>query len=235
LYRDTGIVLRTYKLGEADRIVVFLTAEHGKVRAVAKGIRKTKSRFGGRLEPMNHVSLLLYQGRELDIVSQAETIDNPAPLLSDLDRLTQGLALIEAVDQVALEREPAPALYRMLAGALRTLEQRPSPLVVPGFYWKLLVHEGVRPELDACVSCGEPGPLVSFDMGEGGVLCRSCRRGRAVSEDALRLTRMIVGGQLNAALAERPSTATTEVAHLATEALEHHLERRLRSVAMFER
>ena len=73
LYRDTGVVLRTYKLGEADRIVVLLTAEHGKVRAVAKGVRKTKSRFGGRLEPLSHVSLLLYEGRELDIVTQAET------------------------------------------------------------------------------------------------------------------------------------------------------------------
>ena len=76
LYRDTGIVLRTYKLGEADRIVVLLTAAHGKVRAVAKGVRKTKSRFGARLEPLTHVSLLLYEGRELDVVSQAETIDH---------------------------------------------------------------------------------------------------------------------------------------------------------------
>ena len=84
------MVLRTYKLGEADRIVVLLTAEHGKVRAVAKGVRKTKSRFGGRLEPLTHVSLLLYQGRELDIVSQAETIDPTRPLMDDLDRLTRG-------------------------------------------------------------------------------------------------------------------------------------------------
>ena len=238
LYRDTGVVLRTYKLGEADRIVVILTAEHGKVRAVAKGVRKTKSRFGGRLEPLNHVSLLLYEGRELDIVSQADMIDTPAPLLADLDLLTQGLALLEAVDQVAMDREPAPALYRMLVGALRTLEERPSPLVVPAFYWKLLVAEGVRPELDACVGCGEREPvvaLVAFDMAEGGVLCRSCRSGRPVSAEALRITRMILGGQLNAALGEEPSLATPEVGHLATAALEHHLERRLRSVAMFER
>jgi len=153
----------------------------------------------------------------------------------DLDRLTQGLALVEAVDQIALDRDPAPGLYRMLLGALRTLETRPSPLVVPGFYWKLLAAEGVRPELDACVSCGEPETLVAFDMNEGGILCRNCRRGRPVSAEALRLTRMILGGQLNAALAEPASAATSEVAHLATAALEHHLERRLRSVAMFER
>lgn len=238
LYRDTGVVLRTYKLGEADRIIVLMTAEHGKVRAVAKGVRKTKSRFGGRLEPLCHLSLLMHEGRNLDVVSQVDTIDSPAPLLSDLDRLTQGLALVEAVDQLAMDREPAPEMYRMLVGALRTLEKRPSPVVVPAFYWKLLAAEGVQPQLDSCVNCGENdevAALVAFDMNEGGVLCRSCRRGRPVSPEALRITRMILGGQLNAALVEPASPATSEVAHLATAALEHHLERRLRSVAMFER
>jgi DNA repair protein RecO (recombination protein O) len=234
LYRDTGVVLRTYKLGEADRILVVMTAEHGKIRAVAKGVRKTKSKFGGRLEPLNHVSMLLYEGRELDIVSQAETLDSLGPLLSDLDRLTQGLALVEAVDQIAQDRDPAPHLYRMLVGALRTLEGRPSPLVVPAFYWKLLAAEGVRPQLDACVRCGEPEALVAFDMHEGGVLCRTCRRGTPISAEALRLTRLILDGGLNAALAEAPSSATSEVAHLATAALEQLLERHLRSVAMFE-
>ena len=238
LYRDTGVVLRTYKLGEADRIIVLMTAEHGKVRAVAKGVRKTKSRFGGRLEPLCHLSLLMHEGRNLDVVSQVETIDSPAPLLTDLDRLTQGLAIVEAVDQIAMDREPAPALYRMLVGALRTLETRPSPVIVPAFYWKVLAAEGVQPQLDACVGCGGSEPnvqLVAFDMQEGGVHCRSCRRGRPVSPEALRITRMILGGQLNAAIDEPSSSATAEVGHLATAALEHHLERRLRSVAMFER
>jgi DNA repair protein RecO (recombination protein O) len=164
LYRDLAVVLRTHKLGEADRIVVLLTAEHGKVRAVAKGIRKTKSRFGGRLEPLNHVSLLLYRGRELDIVSQAETMESCRPLIDDLDRLTQGLALLEAVDRLTPDREPVPHLYRMLVGALRTLAVRPSPLVVPAFFWKVLAAEGLRPELDICVRCGAVEPLVAFDL-----------------------------------------------------------------------
>lgn len=235
LYRDTGVVLRTYKLGEADRIVVVLTAGRGKIRAVAKGVRKTKSRFGGRLEPLSHVSLLLYEGRELDIVSQAETIDSLGPLLVDLDRLTQGISLLEAIDQLAPDREPVPHLYRMLVGALRTLEERNSPLIGPAFYWKLLASEGVRPELDACVSCGETTGLVAFDLGEGGVLCRSCRRGASISSEALDLMRLILGGRLNEALAVEASPATSEVSHHATAALEHHLERRLRTVAMFER
>jgi DNA repair protein RecO (recombination protein O) len=233
LYRDTGVVVRTYRLAEADRIVVLLTRDHGKVRAVAKGVRKTKSRFGARLEPLSHVSLLMHEGRSLDVVSQAETIDGVGPLLHDLDRLTQGLALVEAVDQITMERDPVPEMYRMLVGALRTLESRPAPLVVPAFYWKLLALEGVRPELDVCVRCGADEPLVALDLEEGGVLCRACRRGRPLSDDGLRVLRMILGGRLAAALDET-GPVVGEVTHLATEALEHHLERRLRAVAMFE-
>ena len=154
LYRDTAVVLRTYKLGEADRIVVLLTAENGKVRAVAKGVRKTMSRFGARLEPMSHVRLLLYRGRELDIVSQAESVEPLAPMLATLDRASQGMAVLEAADQLALEREPNEQLYRMVIGALRTIADRPSPLVVPAFYWKLLAAEGLGPSSTRACAAG---------------------------------------------------------------------------------
>ena len=235
VYRDTGVVLRTYRLGEADRIVVLMTARHGKVRAVAKGVRKVKSRFGGRLEPISHVSLLLYEGRQLDVVQQAESIDHLRSVREDLDALTRALALLEVVDQVAQEREPDVRLYQMLVGALRTLAAQPAPLLVPAFYWKVLAHEGVRPELDACVSCGETGPLVAFDVGEGGLLCRTCRRGVAVSTEAIELLRRILGGDLVRVLGEGPSPAAHEVEVLATRAMEHHLERRLRAVSLLAR
>ncbi len=235
LYRDTGVVLRTYKLAESDRIIVVLTEGHGKVRAVAKGVRKTHSKFGARLEPMSHVRLMLHEGRELDIVNQAESVDSLAPMVADLDHMTRGLAVLEAVDQMSLDREPNPQLYRMLVGVLRTIAVNPSPLVVPAFFWKLLTLEGVRPQLDACVLCGETEPLVSFDMDHGGVLCRTCRSGAPVSADALELMRMILGGRLNAALDVPISQATHEVGNHATRAVEHHIERRLRSVHVFER
>ncbi len=242
LYRDTGVVLRTYKLRESDRIVVFHTAENGKVRAVAKGVRKTKSKFGARLEPMSHVRLQLYRGRELDIVTQAESVEPLAPMLSSLDRASQGLAVIEAVDQLSLEREPNPHLYRMLVGVLRTIAtsppgQAPSSLNVAAFYWKLLANEGVRPELDQCVRCGASEPdvqFVAFDLNEGGVLCRSCRSGQAISPGALDILREILGGQLVQALARDESPLTHEVSSMATRALEFHIERRLKAVAMFE-
>src|SRR5579864_2924661 len=104
LYRDQGVVLRTIRLGESDRIVTLVTQAHGKVRAVAKGVRKTKSRFGSRLEPTTHVSLLLYEGRELDVVTQAETIEHHRRVREDLNRLAKATAVVEAVDQVAQDR-----------------------------------------------------------------------------------------------------------------------------------
>lgn len=234
LYRDHGIVLRTYKLGEADRIVVFATEHHGKVRAVAKGVRKTRSKFGSRLEPTSHVALQLYQGRELDIVTQAESVDHFRVIREDLDRFTHAVAMLEAVDHMALEREENPALYRMLLGALRSLAADRSAMVVAGFYWKLLAQEGFRPELDVCVSCGEEAELVAFDLLEGGTLCRVCRSGVPISPAALDLLRRVLGGQLASALAEPPSDVTREVEHLAARAMEHHVERRLRSLGLFD-
>lgn len=235
LYRDTGVVLRTYKLGEADRIIVLLTEGRGKVRAVARGVRKTTSKFGARLEPMSHVRVLMAEGRDLDIVSQAESVESLAPLVGDLDHVTRGLAMLEVVDQVTLDREPAPQVYRMLVGALRTVATRPSPLVVAAFYWKLLAHEGMRPELEACVRCGADEPLVAFDVAEGGVLCRNCRSGLPMSPGALTVMRLVLGGRLNEALDLPDGAALHEVTMLATRAVEHHLERRLRTISMFER
>jgi DNA repair protein RecO (recombination protein O) len=238
LYRDRAVVLRTYKLRESDRVVVFHTAEHGKIRAVAKGVRQTRSKFGSRLEPMSHVEVQLYRGRgELDTVDQVEAVESLAPMLSSLDRASQGIAVVEAVDQLSLEREPDPQLYRMAVGALRTIAERPSPLNVPAFYWKLLAAQGLRPELDRCVRCDGAEPdvvLVAFDLGEGGTLCRACRSGSSLSPGALALLRDILGGRLVQALARPESPVTHEVGALATRALEHHVERRLRAVAMFE-
>ena len=161
LYRDEAVVLRTYKLGEADRIVVLATKANGKVRAVAKGVRKTKSRFGARLEPLSYVSLQLYEGRNLDTITQAETIDSFRAIREDLDRYGSAVGVLEVVDQIAMEREVDPRRFAMLVGVLRTIAENDNPLVVPAFYLKVLAHEGFQPEVEACVSCGTPDPLVS--------------------------------------------------------------------------
>lgn len=236
LYRDVGVVLRTWKLGEADRIVVILTRDHGKVRAVAKGVRRTRSRFGARLEPTAHVALQLYAGRgELDTVTQAESIDQFRAVREDLDRLTRAVSLLEAVDQLAMDREPNPALYRMLLGALRTLEAGDAPLVVPAFFLKVLSLEGFRPVVEACAECGAEEDLVAFDLEAGGLLCREHRRGPAVSAEAVGILQAVLGGRLGAALEVPVGPATHEVERLATSTLEHHIERRLRSVGVLDR
>jgi len=235
LYRDQAVVLRSWKLGEADRIVSLHTRDHGKVRGVAKGVRRTKSKFGARLEPLSHVSVQLYRGKgELDTITQVETIDRFVHLRDDPDRFARGEAMLEAVDQVAQDREPDPRLHVMLTRGLATLDREDSPLVVAAFFLKLLAHEGLQPQLDACVSCGADGPIEAFDLHEGGVLCGDCRRGRPLSPEALALLRRILGGGLAGVLAEPVGPATGEVDLLAVALIEHHLERRLRSVAVLD-
>ena len=236
LFRDKGVVLRTYRLGEADKIIVFLTERHGKVRAVAKGIRKTTSKFGGRLEPLTQVDLLLWQGRsDLDIVNQVEVVNAFRPIREDLDRMPRGIALLEVTDQMAQERHPDPRLYSMLVGALSAMADVGADprLVAPSFFLKALVLEGAGPVLHECASCGEPDGVVelgAFDLVAGGTLCRSHRSGRHMSPGALVLLRRILGGDLAAVLAGPPPPSAEEVAELATEAMEAHLDRRIRSV-----
>ncbi|MBM3805019.1 MAG: DNA repair protein RecO [Actinobacteria bacterium] len=235
LYRDKAVVLRTYDLREADRIIVMMTESHGKVRAVANGVRKMSSRFGARLEPLSHVDILISTGKNLGTVNQVDLVTSAKGLYADLDRLTMGLAMLEAVDQLGMENEPTEHLYRMLVGALQWLSENDSSLVLAAFYFKLLVAEGVGAQVEACVGCGAPGDrLVAFDVFRGGAQCRDCRSGATISAEAIGIIQDIVGGRLNNALSLRASSATREVAALATKCMEHHLERRLKSVAVFE-
>jgi len=252
LYRDQGVVLRTIKLGETDRIVSMMTRGNGKVRAVAKGVRKPGSRFGARLEPTTHLAFQCYRGRELDVITQVETIDANRVLREHYGCLTHAVSMLEAVDQVALEREPNHALYRMLEQALRTLAREPSPIVSTAFFWKMLSLEGFHPMLEDCARCGQdlaldpapdamrpdprpPDSMQMFDLHDGGVLCVSCggAGGRRVSTAALTVVARMVGGRLRGVLdAPPPTDVLREVERLAIAAIEHHSERRLRSAAL---
>ena len=125
LYQDEGVVLRTVKLGEADRIVTLLTRDHGKIRAVAKGVRRTKSRFGGRLEPFMRVSLLIAEGRSLDVISQAESVSAYARgICTDFQAYTAANVICETADKlVVTEHERSVAQYRLVLGALNALSK----------------------------------------------------------------------------------------------------------------
>ncbi|MHB8245570.1 MAG: DNA repair protein RecO [Acidimicrobiales bacterium] len=228
-FRDEGVVLRTMKLGEADRIITLLTPDHGKVRAVAKGVRKPKSKLAGRLEPLTQVTMLCWKGRELDVVNQVDVVDHFRSIREDLDKMPPAFTMLEAVDLVAVERQPVPQLFRALTGALRTLAEGTGPVLLGAFLFRLLELEGVGPVVDSCTACGEDAPLVAFDEHVGGLLCQSCRSGQAVSPEAVELVRQILGGRLRLALSAPASRATAEVERLATLAMEYHLDRRLRS------
>ena len=234
-YRDNAIVLGSHKFGEADRVVVLLSESHGKIRAVAKGVRKTKSSIGARLEPMSHVDVSLRKGRELDTVDQVKLISTHANIRNDFNRLRQGLAMVETINKITPDRDPVPHLFELLTRALSTLNERPAPLMLAAFFWRLLTIEGHGPQLSECVICGGSDGLSRFDVLEGGVHCTSCSSGVNVSMAALDIMRSILGGRMNEALSLSESPAVNEVNQLAMEAMEAHLERRLRSLGVFDR
>ena len=235
IYRDNAIVLGSHKFGEADRVVVLLSQSHGKIRAVAKGVRKTKSSIGARLEPMSHVDVSLRKGRELDTIDQVKLVQPHQNLRDDFDRLRQGLAMVEAMNKVTPDRDPVPHLFELLSRALHALNERNSPLMLAAYFWRLISVEGQTPQLDVCVGCGEEGELTTFDVVEGGAHCASCGSGLPVSGAALAIMRDILGGRMNDALALEESPAVIEVNNLAMEAMEAHLERRLKSLGVFDR
>lgn len=238
LYRDLAVVLRTQKLGEADRIVTMLSRRHGKVRAVAKGVRRTKSRWGGRLEPFVHVDVQNYQGRELDIVTQAEIVDPFATMMGDYERYTAGTAMLEATDRLTEEREPSLRLYLLLVAGLRSLdtgEHAPS-LVLDAFLLRALSLGGYEPALDRCARCGATGPHRWFAVPAGGVVCTSCHPPGSVTPGAPAVA--LLGALLNAAWgdAETADARTRrEASGLVSAYAEYHLDRRLRSLALVER
>lgn len=161
-YRDDGIVLRTQKLGEADRIVTLLARRTGRVRAVAKGVRRTKSRFGARLEPFTHVDLQLYTGRSLDVITQAETLrPYGEPLAADYPRYTTGTAMLETAERFTpVEKEPALRQFLLLVGGLRALGEgvHDPRLVLDAYLLRSLAVAGYAPALDECAICGTRAP-----------------------------------------------------------------------------
>jgi DNA repair protein RecO (recombination protein O) len=245
LYRDEAVVLRTQKLGEADRIVTLLTRRHGRVRAVAKGVRRTGSRFGSRVEPFMHVDLQLHSanvegGRSLDTVTQAETI---APygerIAADYGRYTAGTAVLETAERLTSEeREPSLRLYLLVVAALRSLadEEHAPTLVLDAFILRALAIAGYEPSLDGCARCGDPGPHRFFALDAGGLVCGDHRPSRVatVSPAALALLSALLTGDWP--LADAASDATQrEASGLVAAYLQWHIERGLRSLRLVER
>ncbi len=247
LYRVEAVVLRRQNWQEADRLLTLFTRERGKLRAVAKGVRKPRSRKAGHLELFTRVRLLLARGRSLDLISQAETVAAYLPLREDLVRATYAHYVAELLNQFTAEGEEEPALFHLLTETLDLLCTAPDLRPVARAYeLHLLGEAGLRPELHACVRCGrllthldvngeERRPPLGFSPAEGGVVCAVCTIHRppplTLSTAGLKVLQYLQTHRGEAASRLRLSGSRhAELERVLRRYIVHHLERQLKSV-----
>jgi DNA repair protein RecO (recombination protein O) len=234
-FKTEAVVLRTFRYGEADRILHLYTAERGRVGAIAKGVRRVKSRFGGRLEPLFRVNLVLHQGRgELCTVTQAETVAAHPALRERRDSLERASQACDAVLRLLDSEEPNPPAYNLLCRELQLLDAEPGAATrahALAFRLKLLLAAGFAPELAACATCGDREHVGGFSASAGGVVCPGCEAGSfPLGSEA----HEFLVAALGRPLAEAPDAAPPalrQADRAIAETLEHHAHVRLRRVA----
>ena len=242
-YKTRGVVLKQTPLGEADRILTIYTPDLGKLRAVARGVRRTTSRLGGHLEPLSHASISLSRGRSLDAISEAETIRSFRAVREDLQRLSEGVYLAELTDSFSAEQQPGLEVYYLLLDALGSLDGSDGARqTVRHFEVQILSRSGFGPELHQCVECRttlEPGDYF-HSSAKGGVLCDSCK---ALSEDALlplslnanKVLRFLATASVDRAAAlQVPPGVAAEADRLIRSYIRYVLERELKSVEFMD-
>ncbi|MFM1951737.1 MAG: hypothetical protein RJA33_531 [Actinomycetota bacterium] len=240
LYRDEAIILRTQKLGEADRIITMLTKEHGRVRGVAKGVRRTTSKFGARLEPGSHVDIQLHTGRTFDTITQVEAIQNYGEeISSDYQRWTIAHAILETAERFSPhEQEPAPQEFSLVVGGMKALAENryDASLILDAFLLRSLSIGGYAPSLSQCSRCEKPGPHRYFSLVGGGSVCNDCRPSASATPAAetLALMEALISSNWDAASASE-GRHRREASGLIAAYLQWHLERGLRSLPMVER
>jgi DNA repair protein RecO (recombination protein O) len=240
LYRDDAVVLRGQKLGESDRIITLFTRRHGRVRAVARGVRRTTSKFGARLEPFGHIDIQIAEGRSLHSVAQVEAIDLLGKrFVDDYPRYTTASAIAETAERLTpVEEEPALRLYLLTLGALRALGEgeHASPLVLDSYLLRAMALAGWAPALSECAVCGTPGRHRAFSVPAGGCVCPDCRPPGSAhpSPATLDLMGALATGDWAVADAAEPGPRR-EAAGFVAAHLQWHLERGLRSLPLVDR
>ncbi|HEX8066459.1 MAG TPA: DNA repair protein RecO [Thermoleophilaceae bacterium] len=234
-FSTEAVVLRSIRYGEADRILHVYTRDRGRVNAIAKGVRRVKSRFGGRLEPLFRVELILHEGRgELCTVTSAETVDPHASLRERRDALERATQACDAVLRVLDSEEPNRPAYNLLCRELQLLDAEPGAAVraqALAFRLKLLLAAGFAPELAACAACGEREHLGAFSASAGGVVCPGCEAGSfPLGAEAHGFLVEAMGRPL-AEFPSAPERALHQADRALSETLEHHAHVRLRRVA----
>ena len=240
LYRDQAIVIRTQKLGEADRIITLFSREHGRVRAVAKGVRRTKSKFGARLEPASFVDIQLYTGKTFDVVTQVEGIENFGDAIAhDYQKWTIASSILEAAERFsANEGEPALQQFLLLLGALKALahESHDPSLILDAYLLRSLSVAGYAPSMTLCSRCDKPGPHKYFSLVGGGSVCIDCRPSASATptpETLQLMSDLLTGNWESADVSELRNRR--EASGLIAAYLQWHLERGLRSLPLVER
>jgi DNA repair protein RecO (recombination protein O) len=231
--KTEGVVLRSLRYGEADRILHLYTPHRGRVSAIAKGVRKTKSRFGGRLEPFFRVRLVLYEGRsDLLTVTSAETVAPHARLREHAGALDAAARACDAVARLFETGEPHPPVFHLLANELALLDEQPAKAGgenALAFRLKLLVAAGLAPQLASCASCGDEEHLTSFSGAAGGVVCGACEAGAfPMAPDAHAFLCEAVARPLSETPAASPR-ALRQAERAIAETVEHHAGVRLRA------
>ncbi len=232
--KTDAIVLRSMRYGEADRILHLYTPDRGRLSAIAKGVRKTKSRFGGRLEPYFRLQLVLYQGRsDLLTVTHAETVDGHPRLREHAGALDGAARACDAVSRLFDAGDPHRGVYHLLANHLALIDAEPARAThghALAFRLKLLLAAGFAPQLAACAGCGEGEHLVGFSGAAGGVVCSACEASAfALSQDAHDFLVAALGRPLAEAPAA-PPRALAQAERAILETLEHHANLQLRPV-----
>lgn len=239
-FRDDAVVLRTHKLGEADRIVSLLGRRNGRMRAVAKGVRRTSSKFGARLSPFGHVDLQLIEGRNLHTVTQAVGVDlYGRHISSDYPRYTVACAISETAERLTPEEhEPSLPLFQLTLGALRTLsaDAHDAPLVLDAYLLRAMDVSGWAPALNGCASCGAAGEHRAFSVAAGGQVCRDCRPAGAAhpSPAAITLMRALATGDWDTADSSQ-FAVRNEASGLVSAHLQWHMERSIRALSYVPR
>ena len=239
-----AVVLRSFRLGEADRVLHLYTHDRGRVGAVAKGVRKTKSRFGARLEPFSHVELVLHQGRgDLDTVTGASLCRSHDRIRSEPYRIQVGMIGLEAMLKLFTEEEANDKAFTALTRFLDALDEAPlrpgsrpafDPVVL-SFQLKLLWVSGYMPHLETCVECGSAEPLVAFLAAAGGGACAACDPGGIpLSPEGIHGMRLLLHSPIAAAsTASLGDRAQREAHAVVTASYEHHGGFRLKTVATY--
>ena len=228
-------MLRSLRYGEADRILHLYTPMRGRVGAIAKGVRRTRSRFGGRLEPFTHADLQLHEGRsDLLTVTGADTIHAHARLRDDAAALDAAGRACDAVSRLFETGDPHPEVFHLLCNELRLLEAGPARATLANqlaFRLKLLVAAGFGPQLSACASCGEREHLFGFSGAAGGVVCSACEAGAFGLDQPAHDFLVAALGRPLSDTPEAPQRALAQAERAINATVEHHAHVRWRSVA----